>query len=85
MMGSDMRHGVLTRVARKTADAIVTTLKSNTMHEINQATSRAIRPVLPSHQDNHFRQPHRDPRLRNAQREVPHKDPLRYALPLLGA
>ena len=43
VMGSDMRHCVLTLVERKTGYAIIKKLKARQMHEVTRAATRAIR------------------------------------------
>jgi IS30 family transposase len=43
VMGSDLHHGVLTLVERKTGFAIVKKLKSRTKAEVIRAATRAIR------------------------------------------
>jgi len=64
VMGSDMRHCVLTLVERKTGFAIIKKLRARNTDEVTRAATRAIRRHCRNFKTADARQWHRVPQLR---------------------
>ncbi len=85
VMGSDLRHCVLTLVERKTGYAIIKKLKARKMERSYPSRHPRDPHALPKVQDDHLRQRHRVPRLRPTRTTLPDQGLLRHAVPLVGA